>query len=206
MKKAYDEIMEHIAVTQEMRQRVLANIAQEDVTPVPPKIVRLPPLKKYLSVAACFILLLAGAASLPRLLDRTQPEPPPVLTAPNIAQAASLSELSALVRFEVTTEFSLPFEPEETTYLSYWNEMAEVVYSGEACSAVYRQSMGSNDNAGDYNIYSDEVELTAGGRTVTLKGDNGIYVLAVWTDEAYSYSLSLSPGAERHIWQNSLAY
>ena len=113
MGKAYDEIMEKIKVTPEMRQHVLERIAREDI--IPSKAVRFSALKKYLSVAACLILLLAGVVTLSQLLERTEPEPP-VLTVPNIVEAASLQELSGLVGFEVTTEFSLPFEVEKITY------------------------------------------------------------------------------------------
>lgn len=198
MGKAYDEIMEKIEVTPEMRQHVLERIAQEDI--VSSKAVRFSALRKYLSVAACFVLLLAGVVTLSQSLERTEPEPP-VLTVPNIVEVASLQELSGLVGFEVTTEFSLPFEVEKITYCSYWNEMAEIEYSGGECSAIYRQSMGSDDNSGDYTTYSDVVEITVNDLNVTLKGNNGAYVLAIWTDGNHSYSLSISSGVSAEDWQ-----
>lgn len=204
MKTAYDELMEKIEVTPEMRQRVLEHIAQEDITPVSSKVARFPAIGKYISIAACFALLLAGTAVLPRLLDRGGPEPP-VLTAPNIVEAGSVEELSELVGFEVTTEFSLPFEVEKTAYRSYWNEMAEIEYSGGECSATYRQSQGSEDNSGDYNLYKDTTGITVKGRNVTLKGNDGIYVLAVWTNGAYSCSMSVSPGASADVWATMLS-
>lgn len=201
MARAYDEIMKKIEVTPEMRRRVLERIAREDT--VSSKVVRFPAWKKYLPVAACFVLLLVGAAVLPRLLDRTEPEPP-VLTAPNIEEAASIEELSELVGFEVATDFSLPFEAKEIVCRSYWDEMAQIEYSGEGYAATYRQSLGTDDNSGDYNVYGDTVEITVNGRTVTLKGDSGAYVLAMWTDGTYSYSLSISPGVPAEDWRNIL--
>lgn len=201
--KAYDEIMEKIKVTPEMRQYVLERIAREDI--IPSKAVRFSALKKYLSVAACLILLLAGVVTLSQLLERTEPEPP-VLTVPNIVEAASLQELSGLVGFEVTTEFSLPFEVEKITYCSYWNEMAEIEYSGRECFAIYRQSIGSDDNSGDYNTYSDMVEIAVNNQNVTLKGNDGAYVLGIWTDGNHSYSLSISPGVSAEDWQTILQH
>lgn len=197
MRKAYDEIMEKINVTPEMRQRILERISQENIAPS--NVVRFPAWEKYLSAAACLALLLAGAVALPRLLD--QPEPtPPVLIVPNIVEAASLHELSELVGFEVTTEFSLPFESEKITYCSYWNEMAEIKYSGEEASATYRQSLGTDDHSGDYNTYGDTTEIAVNDLNVTLKGNDGTYVLAIWTDGIYTYSLSVSPGVLAEDW------
>lgn len=199
MGKAYDKIMEKIEVTPEMRQRVLERIAQEDMTVPPSRLVQFPVVKRYLPVAACLVLLLAGAIVLPRLLEQPGSEPP-VLTVPNIVEAASLQELSGVVGFEVTTDFSLPFAIEKTTYRSYWNEMAEIEYIGEKYSATYRQSPGTDDNSGDYNTYSDMTEKVVNGLNVMLKGTGGAYVLAVWTDGVYSYSLSISPGVSVEDW------
>lgn len=199
MARAYDEIMKKIEVTPEMRRRVLERIAREDM--VSSKVVRFPAWRKYLPVVACFVLLLVGAAVLPRLLE--QPGPP-VLTVPNIEEAASIEELSELVGFDVATDFSLPFEAKEIVYCSYWNEMAQIEYSGEGCTATYRQSLGTDDNSGDYNVYGDTVEINVNSRTVTLKGDSGAYVLAVWTDGAYAYSLSVSSGISVEDWYTVL--
>lgn len=203
--KAYDEIMGRLEVTPEMRRRVLEHIAREDIAPAPAKAVSLSALRRRLSVAACFVLLLAGAAALPRLLDRTGMEPP-VLTVPDIVEAASLQELSGLVGFEVTESFSLPFQAEKTAYRAYWSEMAEIEYSGGGCTATYRQSQGTDENSGDYNVYGDIRTITVDGTAVTLKGDGGTYVLALWTDGTYTGSLALSPGAEESVWRSILEH
>ena len=203
MGKAYDEIMERIKVTPEMRRRVLEHIAQEDISPASSKIVRFPVLKKYLSIAACLVLLLVGATALPHLLKHPEPEPP-VLTVPDIAETASLDELSEMVGFKVTEKFSLPFESEQTAYRSYWNELAEVEYSGGEYTATYRQSLGTDDNSGDYNTYSDAAEVSVNDLNVTLKGNGGLYVLATWTDGTYAYSLFISPGVSVEVWHTIL--
>ena len=197
--KAYDEIMDKIEVTEEMRRRVLARIAAEDIAPVRPKVLRFPAWKKYLSAAACLILVIAGAAALPRLVRLLPPEGG-VQVVPQIEEAPSLAELSRLVGFEVEEGFALPFEPEETAYCSYWNELAQIQYSGAGQTATYRQSAGTADNSGDCTAYGDVDGITAGGLSVTLKGDGGLYVLAVWTDGTFSYSLRLSQGVPEAEW------
>lgn len=199
MGKAYDEIMDKIEVTPEMRERVLKRVASEDITPAKPKVLSFPKLKRYLSAAACLVLVIAGAVTLPRLIQ-LQPPGGGVQAVPQIQEAASLDALSTLVGFEVEVGFALPFEPGETTYCSYGNELAQIQYSGQGQTATYRQSTGTADNSGDYTVYGDVVEITASGLSVTLKGDGGIYVLALWTDGTFSYSLQLSHGASEAEW------
>ncbi len=144
------------------------------------------------------------AAALPRLVRLLPPEGG-VQVVPQIEEAPSLAELSRLVGFEVEEGFALPFEPEETAYCSYWNELAQIQYSGAGQTATYRQSAGTEDNSGDYTAYGDMAELAAGGLAVTLKGSGGVYVLAVWTDGSFSYSLGLSQGVTAEEWLTLLA-
>ena len=199
MRRAYDEIMEHIKVTPEMGRRVLQRVEEEDLSS-PAKVLLFPALKRYLPVAACLVLLLAGALVLPDLMGPGEPEPPPVLVGSGIEKAASLRELSGLVGFEVTEDLSLPFEAAETAYFSYWNELAEVQYTGAGQSAAFRKSPGTGDNSGDYSEYEDVVTVTASGCPVTLKGKDGAYALAVWTKDGYAYSLRLSQAAAEADW------
>ena len=203
LRRAYDEIMDRIEVTEEMRQRVLSRIAQEDIEPAPPKVLRFPAWKKYLSAAACLILGIAGATALPRLIPLLSPGET-VQIVPRIQDASSLAELSGLVGFEVSPAAALPFTPEEMAYCAYWNELAQIQYSGQGQTATYRQSVGESDNSGDYTAYRDVTKITAGGLSVTLKGDAGAYVLAVWTDGTFSYSLRLSQGLAEAQWHTLL--
>ena len=96
---------------------------------------------------------------------------------------------------------SLPFTPEQTEYISYWHELAEIDYTGEGKTACYRKAAGTEDCSGDYNVYTDVTEFEEIGMTVMLKGDAGQYTLAIWPDGSYSYSLSLSDGLSLSDWQ-----
>ena len=162
-------------------------------------------MEKYLATAACLVLILAGAVALPRLIE-PEGQGPDVVTVPSIVEAGSLQELSQQIGFEVTERFDLPFNAEETSYMSYWGELAELHYSGEEQTAVYRQSIGTEDNSGDYDAYKDVTEITVNEMNITLKGNDGIYTLAVWTDGEYSYSLSLSSGVSENSWRSSLSH
>lgn len=203
MRRAYNEIMDRIEVTEEMRQRVLSRIAQEDIEPAHPRVLRFPAWKKYLSAAACLILVLTGAAALPRLIQLLPPREGDVQVISPIQEASSLVELSGLVGFGVRPA-ALPFTPEETVYCAYWNELAQVQYSGQGQTATYRQSAGESDNSGDYTTYHHVAELTTGGLSVTLKGEADAYVLAVWMDGGFSYSLRLSQGLTEAQWRTVL--
>lgn len=198
MRKAYDEIMDRITVTEEMRERVMRRIAQERIgySRAP----RTPFLKRYLAAAACLVLLLAGAIGLPHLIRPGQSDPPLVAVTPNIVEAASLSELSELVGFAVTERFALPFPVAQTSYSAYWNTLAEIRYSGEGRSAIFRQSVGTGDNSGDYTVFEETAEISVNGLDITLNGADGGYSLALWTDDEYAYSLRLSPEATSDEW------
>lgn len=204
MKRKYDEIMEHIEVTPEIRQRVLRRIREEHISPPAHKDLPVPKLKKYLAAAACFVLLLAGTAILPQILDRGEQNPPPLAAGYGIEEAASLQELAELTGFAITEEFQLPFTPAETAYASYWRELAQIEYSGEGQSAVFRKSMGTEDNSGDFSSYDHSAELILDGHSVLLKGNDGAYSLAIWTDGEYAYSLRLSQTVTEEEWSRIL--
>lgn len=191
--------MEHIELTPEMRQRILQHIQEKMISVPSAQTIQFSSLKKYLSAAACFVLILTGVVVLPNLLNQNSPEPP-LEAIQGVVEAASLQELSGLVGFEVEDIFTLPFEVTETAYVSYWNELAEVQYDGKEQSATFRMSIGTEDNSGNFVEYEDISTITVGGNSVTLKGANGAFVLAVWTDGEYSYSLQLSQAATKDDW------
>ena len=202
MKKRYDEIMDKIEVTDEMRSRVLKNIQNIDLEQnKTDRIIRFTPIKKYLSVAACFVLLLVGAMTIPNLVRTEIPDNPDVLLPENgIVEAASAQELTDIIGFEIADITCLPFHAAETAYLSYWAELGEIEYTGEGQMAVFRKSVGNEDNSGDYSFYESETEIQVGTCTVTLKGNGGNYTLAYWSDNNFSYSLNLSNGILENEW------
>ena len=132
LKQEYDAVMEHLQVTPDMRRRVLEHIRQADLSR---RAASPSGYRRALAAAACLALLAAGAAVLPLLSSETEPEPP-VLSVPDIAPYASASDLAQAVGFPVEELSALPFQPEQTTYLSYWGEMAQIQYTAGEASAV----------------------------------------------------------------------
>lgn len=207
MQKRYDEIMDKIEVTDEMRARILNNLREADLTKqTQPKVVRFSSVKKYLSAAACVAILLVGVLTLSGLLDRGPRQPSEVLNpGADIVDAASMEELSAMVGFEVGGVTGLPFTPEKENYTAFGTDMAQITYEGQGQTCTFRKSVGSDDNSGDYNAYSTAREISAGGVTATLKGTDGSFMLAIWSDGAFSYSLQLSDGLTAAEWETLIA-
>ena len=203
LNKKYDEVMEHIEVTPEMRQRILKNVQQADVTKqTSPKIIPFPRWKQLATIAACLAVVLTGILTVPQLLNPRIEDPyvdfNPVA---DIVEVNSIEALSEELGFPVNEMKNLPFQVENATYTAYWKEMAEITYSGDGQMAVYRKGVGSSDVSGDYNIYSSEIEMRIDDYDVTLKGNDNVYSLAIWTDDDYSYSLSLSDGKSESEWE-----
>lgn len=201
LKKVYNEIMDKIELSDEMRKRILnniSNISPENTS----KIVNLHSYKKYISIAACFILLLVGVITIPSVLQRDKITQPPDVTiiSPDLEEATSIEELSKMVGFEVNDLSVLPFAVTQTTYMSYWGELAEITYLGDGQTATYRISLGDEDISGDYNNYQSVIEVKINENLVTLKGNDEKYTLAIWNDKKYSYSIQISEGISKDDW------
>lgn len=176
----YEEIMDRIEVTPQMRQRVLQNLekAQKKKRPV---------LRQVLSVAACLaVLLCCWYAWKPRQQE------PIIQGGVQIENVDSLTALTQKTGIPLQELTGLPFEVTEEEYISYWQELAEIQYLGQSDTLCYRKSLGTEDNSGDYNTYPQEKTVDVSGLSVTLKGDGKGCSLALWTDGTYAYSISVS--------------
>lgn len=201
MKKRYNEIMDHIEVTDEMRTRILTNLREADLTKsAQTKIVQFSSIRKYLFAAACFAVLLLGVLTLPGLLGHGPQRPAEVLNpGADIVDAASVEDLPGMVNFEVEEVTGLPFTPDSERYTAFGSDMAQITYEGEGQACTFRKSVGIDDNSGDYN-YPAVDEIATGEITATLRNDNN-FTLAIWWDGAFSYSLQLSDGLTAAEWE-----
>ena len=64
---------------------------------------------------------------------------------------------------------------------------------GERAAYICKAS-GTDDISGDYNDYAETETLDVNSRSVTMKGNDGLVNLALWTDGGYSYVLNVSEG------------
>ena len=166
----YDQIMEHVRVTPQMRNRILKNastpVDKKHKLPFPAK------ARKHLPLAACMVLILGLGLILPRAL-RNKQEEGPLVTAPinGMEEVGSLVQLEQAVGFEIR-EPRLPFTAEKQEYTSLWGTIAQIQYEDTAQNALFRQSKGEEDNSGDYNVYDQS--LTSEGIIVMGNEGNGI--------------------------------
>jgi hypothetical protein len=188
LKNRYSRAIERVEVTAEMRDRIMKNIGEAE-TGIQSK-APFRAYRRYISIAACLLLLLAGAFMIINSIN------PPVVVRPGIQECGSLGELSDAAGFKVREVKAIPFDVEQTVYTAITGELtiAQAEYTGKANELTFRMSPGSEDNSGDYNEYVDIKTSSAGGLAVTLKGNGGLYNLAVWEDGGYSYSINISNG------------
>lgn len=229
MSKKYNEIMDQIRVTDKMKQRVLQNVKEgieAEKTPESGKIIRSRFLSygrafRYLSVAACIMMLLVGGLTVPKILNRgNAPQNEAggevgAMIGNGMVEVNSLAELSQALGFSVPEVKHIPFEVTGIVYTNGWNEFAQVEYQGgampenqeesqmedqtESEAVLFRKARGTDDISGDYNVYTDVKEITVNEAAVTLKGETGQYRLAVWQQDGFTYSLSWEPGGSEEV-------
>lgn len=203
-KNPYRELMEQVNLTPEARERILTNVQQADLSPQAEKVVPFPrrrqTWRRWASLAACLVVVVAAVLAVPQLQAEPNETTPPQLTGTPFHQVDTLAALSDAVGFPVTEPTALPFDLVNTTYTAYDEGTAEITYTGpDGQTATYRQSRGSEGNSGDYNLYPDTQTLPE--QNATLKGQDGLYTLALWTDGTYTYSLRLSSALSADAWQ-----
>lgn len=188
----YNEVMERVTVTPEARERILSAVSEGK------RATKVLSFRRWLplAAAACLALVIGvvwrggiptapGADATPNGYDLQN-----VYDEVVCADAQELAEASGLP----VRDFEMPFTVREASYSFLWGELAQISYNGEnGESATYRVVAGTEDNSGDYSDYADVRDEVTSVGTVTLKGADGRYSLAVWTDGEYAYSLSLPP-------------
>lgn len=202
----YDEIMEKIEVTDEMKNRILAEIEKAGIAPEKKTVVSMRLMRRILPVAACAGIL-AVAIAVPQIRQNMQQKPggqtPPGQEEPDVEgiyapqEVSSAKELSDTVGFSIKDIPSLKKQAEETVYVAYDN-LAEISYAWGEQKIGFRKSQGKEDNSGDYNSYASEKIIVVGNNSVTLKGETEDEIsLATWSDGTYSYSLSMSKALKK---------
>lgn len=188
----YDKVMSKINVTPEMHDRIMKNIRETDFQTEPKRIIFFSHYKKYLSIAACLMVCIAGMLFVPNLINVDQE--PPVQVVPDITTYSSKDELAAHVDFEVKEVHDIPFKVEQVEYTAYGKTMAQISYQGDENRMTFRMSTMDGDISGDYTQYEEEKNYALDGYNIALSGNNGRYELAVWRDGEFSYALQMDIG------------
>lgn len=75
--------------------------------------------------------------------------------------------------------------------------MVEVICTDEQQLLRIRKALSGEDISGDYNQYPQEQTVMAGEREVTLRGQDDLVYVAVWSQGEASFSITVSDGAEQ---------
>lgn len=193
MKSRYDKVMEYIEVTPAMHNRIMKRLCNVDFIQKQSKVIPFKNYRKFVSIAACFAVLLVSSFLIYNNVNISN-QHPPVQIVSGVVECPSIDKLSATVGFKVYQVQTLPFKAEQTQYVSYWKKLAQIMYSGEGNTLAFRMSVGSEDNSGDPGEYSNKQTISIGNIVVTLKGQGEIYKLAIWHTKGYSYSVNVSNG------------
>lgn len=200
MSKKYTELMDSIKLSPQAKERITENILSADI-PRQNGRKNFIPFKKYISVAACFIIVLTGILLVPVIKNNGLKKEPPTgdyIGAPQSFTA--LAELENTAGFEINDIYRyLPFTAEKTLY-TYYSDMKiiEISYQGQGDSAIYRKSPGNEENSGDYNAYKDILTVNVSDISVEIKGNGNLYNLALWEKDGYSYSLNLQNAIDKN--------
>lgn len=198
LKVKYNEVMEHVELSAEARERILDNLNQAESTgtsgvndkrETTGRRFSFRSWQSYAAVAACFVVILAGVLTLRPILNNQTPEQNVTLVNP-VRQFATAAELSDSLGFPVEDAGILPITIDSCRYESLNGEIAQTVIESGERIIRFRKSAGSEDNSGDYNTYSSEKETDLDGVSITLKGDGQTCNLALWEKDGYAYSLS----------------
>ena len=163
-------------------------------------------MKKFFVFTVAAALLLSFAACAQNVKPAVQPEPAQqeetMLDNQQIpnpwTDCASKEEAAQLAGFDLTAPDAISGAGGKS-YRVMTAEDAETISeidyaSGEDRAAYVRKAAGAEDISGDYNVYEEEQTVEAGSASVTLKGNDGLVYLAVWTDGGYSYALNVTAG------------
>ena len=110
-----------------------------------------------------------------------------------VAEYTTLTDLNKALGFTmvVPTAFaSLKVKSYASILASSLGEIFYTSANGKD-EILYRMSKGTEDNSGDYTQYKTTATATVNGHTVTLKGTDTLFNLAVWNDGTYSYSINV---------------
>ena len=205
----YNEIMEHIELTDEMRERILSNVKAKN------KRRRISRIIGGVTAAAACAVIVFGAVTVMKNTGSVGKDPDKATiaatteaTAPTVQDSLtygavscnSAAELSEIFGTEIRDITTLPFEVRSVSYAIMFDSFAEVDYSGkngEEC--CFRIGKDTEDISGELDEFTSIENTDVNGITVTLKGYDGKFHLASWINSGHFYSVSLSEDTDKEI-------
>lgn len=126
-----------------------------------------------------------GAVATEEILIGDNPQiPNPFVDCDTLADAAALAGFDIIVPDSVDGY-------EERAITAIENDIIQVLYLHGDDQVCIRKAVGEEECSGDYNAYSEEKTVTVGDKEVTMRGNNGKVMVAVWSEGGYSYSIGV---------------
>lgn len=112
-------------------------------------------------------------------------------------EVSSLAEAAEIVGFDMTVPEAPASHPDTVIRVLADSRLVEVLYvnaaneTEESQDELYRvrKAAGSDDISGDYNSYPQTIAQEIGGVTVTLRGEDEKWSVAVWASDGYAYAV-----------------
>lgn len=205
----YNEIMEHIELTDEMRERILSNVKAKN------KRRRISRIAGAVTAAAACAAIAFGTVAVMKNTgsfgkkqgkdttitssQATEPTVNDALTHGAVSYR-NAAELSEKFGFEIHDITALPFEAESVSYSIISESFAEVVYCGkndEEC--CFRVGRDTEDISGELDEFTSIESVQLNNTDVTLKGYDGKYHLASWIKDGHFFSVSLNEDTDAEI-------
>lgn len=205
----YNEIMEHIELTDEMRERILSNVKAKN------KRRRISRIAGAVTAAAACAAIAFGTVAVMKnsgsfgkkpgkdtTITSSQATEPTVNDALTYGAESyrNAAELSEKFGFEIHDITALPFEAESVSYSIISESFAEVVYCGkndEEC--CFRVGRDTEDISGELDEFTSIESVQLNNTDVTLKGYDGKYHLASWIKDGHFFSVSLNEDTDAEI-------
>ena len=201
----YNEIMEHIELTDEMRERIISNVSAKRRRRRISRIV-----SAAAGAAACAVLVFGAFAVIRNTGNLSKsPDKETVTTQTSYLGVGgtytygsisykSAAELSEAFGIEINDLEHLPFEVKNVCYSIMFGNFTEVDYYGvddEEC--CYRVGRDTEDITGEYDEFTTVETAMLNGCKVTLKGYGADYRIASWISGGHFCSVSLNKGTDR---------
>ena len=110
-------------------------------------------------------------------------------------ECGSLNEAGRRAGFEIQV-MKMPEDWGKPVIRVSEERMIELIFRDAAHDREIRvrKAVGSGDISGDYGIFTEEQEIVTDGIPVTMKGNNEMISIAIWSDNGYAFSVSDSSG------------
>lgn len=106
---------------------------------------------------------------------------------------ATLAEAAKAVGFELIVPEKVGSSPRRDIETMN-GEMIQVFYGSTENEACIRKAAGEGDISGDYNQYAQSRTVEVNGSTVTMRGENGLFMVAIWENGGYTYAVTSGTG------------